>query len=172
MKLINVYACNFYGSCILNLQSKEVERPYTIWNVTVRQVFKLDRRTHRSLIEPLSEHLHLKTILFSRYLGFYKELVRSPKFTVRYLARLNEYDLRTVPGRTLHHLVESCGTWNGTWDQISSGKVKCMVKYAVDGEDWRSIMGKELMSARQKRYEVCGFSNEEIEELLKYICTE
>ena len=47
-----------------------------------------------------------------------------------------------------------------------------MVKYAVDGEDWRSIMGKELMSARQKRYEVCGFSNEEIEELLKYICTE
>ena len=42
-----------------------------------------------------------------------------------------------------------------------------MVKYAVDGEDWRSIMGKELMSARQERYEVCGFSNEELEEYIE-----
>ena len=111
-------------------------------------------------------------MLLSRYFGFYKELVKSPKFTVRYLARLNENDLRTVSGRTLHYLAESCGAENGTWDQISSGKVKRSVKYASDGQDWRSIMGIELLNAKQGMYEVCGFSNEELEDLLKFVCTE
>ena len=39
LKLINVYASSFYGSCLWNLHSKEVERLYTSWNVMVRNVF-------------------------------------------------------------------------------------------------------------------------------------
>ena len=71
-----------------------------------------------------------------------------------------------MSGRTLHHLLKFCGTENCTWDQISSGKVKCRVEYAMDGQAWRSSIGKELMSTRQGRYEVCGFFYEELEDYL------
>ena len=111
-------------------------------------------------------------MLLSRYLGLYKELVKSPKFTVRYLARLNENDLRTVSGKTLQYLAESFGEDNGSWDQISSGKIKRSVRYASDGQDWRSIMGIECLNTRQGMYDVCGFSNEELEDLFKFVCTE
>ena len=73
IKLVNVYASSFYGSCLWDLLSKDVERIYTTWNVTVRNVFRLDRRTHRVLIEPLSDCLHLKAMLLSRYVSLHIE---------------------------------------------------------------------------------------------------
>ena len=85
IKLVNVYASSFYGSCLLDLLSKDVERIYTTWNVTVRNVFRLDRSTHRVLIEPLSDCLHLKVMLLSRYVSFHRELIRSPKISCGFL---------------------------------------------------------------------------------------
>ena len=114
----------------------------------VRQVFKLDRRTHKALIEPLSDHHHLKTILYGRYLGFYKKLVKSPKFTIRFLAKLNENDMRTVSGRTLRYLVETCVSGTGTWNELTTSKVR----YASEGKKWRGRIAKELMNARLKKF--------------------
>ena len=68
MKLINIYASSFYGSCLWDLMSKDAEKVYTSWNVTVRNVFGLNRRTHRNLIEPLSNCLHLKGMLSGVYI--------------------------------------------------------------------------------------------------------
>ena len=48
-KLINIYATSFYGSGIWDISSAECGKLYTSWNVTIRQVFKLDRCTHRYL---------------------------------------------------------------------------------------------------------------------------
>ena len=172
MKLIDVYACNFYGSCLWDLRSKEVDKIYTTWNVMVRQVFKLDRRTHKALIEPLSDHHHLKTILYGRYLGFYKKLVKSPKFTIRFLAKLNENDMRTVSGRTLRYLVETCVSDTGTWNELTTLKIKSKVKYASEGKEWQGSIAKELMNTRQGVQEIPGFSTEEIDELFHFMCTQ
>ena len=87
LELVCVYASNFYGSSLWDLRSKNVDKIYTTWNVMIRNVFKLDRMTHRSLIEPLSGRHHLKVMLLSRYVKFYRELLKSPKFTIRFLMR-------------------------------------------------------------------------------------
>ena len=92
-RLIDTYASSCYGSSLWDLRSKDAEKLYRSWNVMVRNVLSLDRRTHRFLIEPLSGHLHLKTKLMSRLVTFYRGLVNSPKFTVRFLARLEERDM-------------------------------------------------------------------------------
>ena len=69
-RLIDTYASSCYGSSLWDLKSKDAEKLYRSWNVMVRNVLSVDRRTHRFLIEPLSGHLHLQTMLMSRLVTF------------------------------------------------------------------------------------------------------
>ena len=108
--------------------SNEAEKLYRSWNVMVRNFLNLDKKTHRSLIEPLSGHLHLKTMLLSRFVRFHKGLVNSPKFTVRFLARLAERDQRTVHGKTLNWLLGQCKVEH--IDDLTSNLVKRNVVYS------------------------------------------
>ena len=98
-RLVLTYATSFYGSGLWNLFSKECEKLYTSWNVTIRQIFNISRRTHRYLIEPVSLCQHLKTSLAARFVTFVHSLINSNKFSVRFLARLCQADKRTVLSR-------------------------------------------------------------------------
>ena len=66
MELLNIYGTSFYGSCLWNLYSQDVDRIYKSWNVTVRNVFSLPWTTHRYFIESVSGCAHPKTFLSSR----------------------------------------------------------------------------------------------------------
>ena len=72
MKLMNIYAMSLYGSCLWDLFSDKSERLYKAWNVGVRIAFNVSRLTHRYLIEPISNVLHPKVILSSRFIDFKK----------------------------------------------------------------------------------------------------
>ena len=138
----------------------------------VRNILDLDRRTHRILIEPLSGHLHLKTMLLSRLVTFHKGLVSSPKFTVRFLARLVEKDLRKVLGKTLHYLLVECGCKRV--EDLSSGIIKKNLVYRRAPPDmtWQVAFAQELFSVRKRDVTDEGFSGDEINQILNYICTE
>ena len=101
IKLVNTYAASCYGSNLWDIFSNDCERLYRSFNVAVRQIFKVDRCTHRYLIESLSNCLHLKTAITSKFVTFYQKLVSSAKMPVRFLAKICQRDLRTVLGRTL-----------------------------------------------------------------------
>ena len=85
MHLLNIYGTSFYGSCLWDLYSQEVDRIYKSWNVTVRNVFDLPWSTHRYFIENVSGCAHPKTQLSSRYVKFVGSLTSSEKTSVRYL---------------------------------------------------------------------------------------
>ena len=152
-KLVSTYACSFYGSQLWNLRSKEAEKLYNSWNVTVRHILNLDRKTHRCLIEPLSNRLHLKTILLSRLVSFYKGLINSKKFVVRFLARLSEYDHRTVLGKTLDYLQEECKLTGYELDGLTPTLVKKNLVYEAVSPDaaWKSCLALELFKTRNKK---------------------
>ena len=126
-KLVDTYATSCYGSSLWDLTSHDAEKLFTSWNVMVRNILNLDRRTHRILIEPLSGHVHLKTMLMSRLVTFHKGFINSPKFTVRFLARLAEKDLRTVLGKTLNYLLDECGCTR--LEDLSPGIIKKNLVY-------------------------------------------
>ena len=65
-KLVSPNACSLFGSVLWDLESPECERLYKSWNVMTRQILNVDRKTHRYMIEGLSQEIHLMTILFSR----------------------------------------------------------------------------------------------------------
>ena len=104
-KLANIYATSFYGSVIWDIYSKDCEKLFKSWNVTIRQIFNLEGNTHRYLIEHISGCLHPKVMLASRYVTFCKSLVNSSKFPVRFISRLKEQDRRSVLGKTLQNIL-------------------------------------------------------------------
>ena len=130
--------------------------------------------THRSLIEPLSGRHHLKVMLLSRYVKFYRELLKSPKFTIKFLARLCERDLRTVMGRTLEYLLDECSVRNYGFDALSPQKVKQTLTY-IGGKSemiWRDDVAIELMNVRNGQLVIDGFTKDELDDLFGAICTQ
>ena len=170
VKILNIYASSFYGSSLWDIFSSDCERIYASWNVAVRICFNVDRTTHRYFIEELSESLHPKVMLCSRFISFQKSLLTCNKFPVRFLASLQQNDQRTVFGRTLKKISNQCGTV----DQLpSNSQVKMNMKYfAVPAtEAWRPSLLKNLLDIRNDRAALPGFSNTEVEEMIKFVAT-
>ena len=76
------------------------------------------------MIENLLECLHLKTELASRYVSFYRSLLCSKKFPVRFRARLCENDQRTRLGRTLARLAADTGLRTDDLSKLTANFVK------------------------------------------------
>ena len=166
MKLLNSFAINLYGSNLWYLFGKDCNKLYTSYNVAMRMILNVDRRTHRFLLVPLSNALHLKTVLASRFVTF----TSHKKLPVRFLARLFENDLRTVHGKNLSEIALICGE---PIEFLTSSKVKSMLRYKnlPATESWRLGICEELMSVRDNEgSHIMGFSSDEVNELLRFAC--
>ena len=62
--------------------SDDCDHLYKAWNVAVRLACNVSFTTHRCLIEPISQSMHLKVMLTSRYVNFVRILTSSPKYAV------------------------------------------------------------------------------------------
>ena len=156
-KLMNTFATSIYGSNLWDVFSKDCERLYTSFSVTARNILRVHRCTHRYLIEPLLQSSHLKTI---NYVPFYKSLIENKKFPVRFLARLQEYDERSVLGRCLSKLSSIC---NVDRSCLSSKMVKERLQYKPIpvSEAWRISIAHELMKSRDEHLVIPGFDHYE-----------
>ena len=169
IKLVNTFASTVYGSNLWDVFSDECERLFTSYSVTIRNILNLHRCTHRYFIEPLSKTLHLKTMVLGKLVTFYRSLLQSDKLPVRFLARLQEHDERTVMGHTITKLSIIC---NVDRTKISAAVVKAKLcfRQIPDSEKWRESIANELLRVREADLEVPGFTNDEISEILDYVC--
>ena len=169
MKILNIYTVSFHGSGLWDLFSSDCDRLYKAWNVAVRHAWNVPNTTHRYLIETISGCLHPKVMLASRYCGFVKSLLSSPKYPVRVLASLCSSDHRTVMGRSLSKVCQECDIGGADLGKLTSVTVKKMMKYfpVPDLESWRTGFLSELMS---DDLEVPGFTEHEIGEMISFLC--
>ena len=170
---MNSYATIIYGSNIWDIFSADCEKLYTSYNVAIRQILRVNRCTHRYLIEPLSKCNHLKTVIGSRYVTFHKTLLESKKKPVRYLARLNESDLRTVMGRTLQTLRSLIKINTDDSNDLTAGYIKRNLNYfeVLIDEAWRVPMSQELLDIMHGDGILKGFTMDECSDMLDWICT-
>ena len=169
LKLLNTYTTSFYGSQLWDIYSNKCEKLYKSWNVSMRNILGIDRRSHRFLLEDLTGQVHPKVMLASRLVGFYNTQLDSKKFKMRFLVRLAASDMRTVLGRTLDKISVEC---NCSLEFLTKNLVKKRLKYATVSSDetWRTQIVKELYSARKDDHLIPGFSLDEINSMLNYIC--
>ena len=172
VKILNIYACSFYGSSLWDIFSAECDRIYSAWNVAIRICFNVDRCTHRYFIEELTESLHPKVMLCSRYIGFQESLAKTDKFPVKFLASLCQTDQRTVFGRTLRRISLECSSPLG---QLPSKLlVKKVMKFSPvpEAETWRLGLLNNLLDIRCSKAVLPGFTSTEVEDMIRYVCVD
>ena len=69
-KINAIFNSHFYGSVLWNLFGNEVNMTYNTWHKSIRKMFRLDRGSHRYLIEPVSKTQHIKTAFLKRFTMF------------------------------------------------------------------------------------------------------
>ena len=98
MKIIESFA---HGSILWALKSKDAERIYKIWNLTLRNIFCLTRTIYRGLIKPVSSCFPSQMSLISIDIKFVHTLMERRKFSVRYLAKIMAGNENLSIGRLL-----------------------------------------------------------------------
>ena len=106
--LNNIYNMSFSGSSLWDLFSSEVDSVEKTYNNAVRLMWDLPRETHRYMIEPLSNQVHLKFVFLKRFLNFRDQIYKSSKIALKSLFSICEQDCRSITGITLRRIMLLC----------------------------------------------------------------
>ena len=128
----------------------------------------MSRQTHRYFIEKISEQIHLKTMLCSRFVSFCESMCKSRKLSIRLLFDLCKNDQKTKSCKNLSNIA------NETFvDKLSLNKslVKSNMIYANPAENaWRIPLLKDLLLIRSNQNVLEGFNYDEIDVIIDDIC--
>ena len=83
-------------TCLWDLFNNEAIMVENTWNVSMRLMLDIPRKTHRYLIEPLSDTTHIKTIIINRFLRFLEQIQKSSKCASRHLLNSILHDARST----------------------------------------------------------------------------
>ena len=141
------------------------------WNTSIRIMFDLPIQTHTFFIEPVSESPHIKSILIKRFLKFVSAVRFSHKSILRNLYRMIAKDVRSVTGSNLRRimLIVNKGDVNDLSPTDSA-----LVQYRKENSDnqWKINLVKEIIEVRNNILQVEFILEDELENILHYLCVE
>ena len=168
-KVINIQNTHFYGSVLWDLRSVEVTKLEKSWNVSVRRTFNLPWDTHCYLIEPFSNEPHIRTILAKRFVNFISAIRNSQKRTLRNLLKVVEFDTPSVTGRNLRNILLMTNVTDIRMLKPSDVKAKyCDIP---SQEKYRVDVIREIVDIKDGQLNVPGFNTEELDLILKHVCS-
>lgn len=138
-------------------------------------MWELPNNSHRYFIEPLGG-IHLKSMLYSRYVTFLKSVKKSSKLTVLLLLQKVKDNLMTVTGKNIRHILTDLG--KDDIFMVSKSFVKKHLKFSpIQPDDqWKLQFVREITNVKQNMFKIeenehGQFSTEELGEILDYITT-
>ena len=167
VKINNIYNSHFYGSPMWDLQSKEVDMVLKTWNVSQRVMHGIDRKTHKYLIEPISETKHIVFHFHKRFINFVKKIQSSKKLALRCLFGSLKNDCQSTVGRNIRFLQNKYHLGEiSDFDSRTANKNE--YEPIPKDEEWRVHVIKELIDVRQGMITVPGLSYNELKEILTF----
>ena len=133
-------------------------------------MLRVDRRTHRYLIEPLSEMKHLKRMLLGSFHRFTQKLSISPKNAVRNMFDLVHNDCRSVTGSNIRNIMLDC-VKDPSRPFSNVGIEKATFYPAPTDATWEVLLLKELIDMRDGVSTHAGWTLDEINDTIYHLCT-
>ena len=174
-KLLALYNSSCYGSNIWNLYGPWVKKLYTSWNVSLRYIWDLPHETHRYFYEHLSECRHLKALLIKRFLSFVHSIVEGRHEVCKMLLYTISNNVMSVTGSNLRNIGIEAGErillreLSGSIGRICE---KIQFEKVQESEAWRIPAMKEVALIKSGYKQVQGFSDDEIDQILRVLCTQ
>ena len=145
----------------------ELEKTF---NISVRIMYNVPRDCHKYLIEPITEQPHLKFILIKTFLNFRKQVLDGPKSIVKNMFNICQYNSSTITGSNLRQIVLLCK--KPSINHIESTDIDSLEYTPIpENEQWRVSVAKDLLEARHHGDFLPGFTQEEITDMLNFVCS-
>ena len=165
-----VYNTSFYGSVLWDLKGIEAGMVYNTWSSSIRKMHKIDRRSHRYFIEPLSERKHIRTSLLKRFIKFTDTMSTTRKVAARGVFQKIKYDCRSTTGKNLRSCMLDCKKLHV--DRLIVKDVDTLVFHpTLESDKWKIGFVKELLELRDSYDKSIGWKKDDIQETINYICT-
>ena len=162
-----IYNSHFTGSVLWDLSRKESNMVYNTWSVSIRKMFRLDRTTHRYLIEPISGIQHIKISFMKRFLKFADTLASTRKEAVKTVYNTLARDCRSTTGRNVRRINLTCESSHPSGEEIE----RQPFAEIPHGEEWRAGIAKDLINIRDGLCEHSNWTREEAIYGLLHVCT-
>ena len=162
-----IYNSHFSGSPVWDLFSHEAFMLENTWNKSMRLTFDLPLQAHKYLLCPLSESVHIKNILISRFISFTQKIEASKKKSVTHLYKSVKNDVRSITGSNLRNIVLLLGQDDDFKPTpIDSRSIKY---HPVQHDDlWKIDCLKELIEVQHGDLSL-DFDRNEIEEMISFL---
>ena len=79
----NICSTHFYGSTLRNLYGTEVQKREKLWNMSQRKIYRLHRKTHKYLIEPVTDTRHIIFSFYKHFIKFINNISSSKKSSMK-----------------------------------------------------------------------------------------
>ena len=171
LKLYDIYTCDFYGSNLWDLYSRDVQKLLNSWNIAIRILFDLPRETHRYFIEPISNVPHIKTVLCTRFVQFVTSLSNCHKLCIRLLVDLSKHDLRTVLCKNLESIAQDCNVQSRNLNKFCV-KQNMIYNHIPLDQEWKLPILHELLKVKEDNFVLNNFVDIEIATMINFLCSD
>ena len=169
IKINSIYNSHFTGSCLWNLFGREAIMVENSWNVAMRLMLDLPRETHRYLIEPLSNTLHIRKILVQRFLKFLQQIIKSSKRSTTFLLHSIIHDTRSTTGSNLRNILLK--TNKSRIYELVPNDALCVDYHPIAiCEKWKVEFISKIIQSRHKQLSISNIAEEDLEDMLIYLC--
>ena len=170
IKINKSFNSSFYGSVLWDLFGTESLRLDKTWNISLRKMLSLPRKSHRYFLEPISMTRHVILSLYTRFIKFTDNIRKCNKRAMVNLLNTIQYDCRSKTGSNLRQIMLKTGKMNV--DNINLVDLQKLTYYETpSSSNWKINFVKELIDSKFGELKVPGFHRSEIEDILKHICT-
>ena len=144
---------------------------FNSWNVCVKLAWNVPRSTHSYLVDNLLgvNHQSTKNQLMSRYVNFFKSLLKSKSDEVKILSNIVARDVRSVTGKNLRLIETETGLdpWKSSPSDI---REKLPMKIVPEQDSWRIPLLCKLLYQRQEMKANCE-KIDQISNLIDSLCS-
>ena len=171
LNAVNVYASHYYGAMLWDFSSDMCGQFFRTWNTCVKLSWDVPRSTHTYLVENLFgiNHVSHKKQLLSRYVNFFRNLLKSTSKEVKVLANIVSRDIRSVTGKNLAYIEQEAGIdpWRATAFQVRDSVPNSRIP---PQDEWRLPLLCQYIYQRQEM-KVQGEDTKEITQLIDSLCS-
>ena len=116
------------------------------------------------------QNADIKSALRSRFIGFMKRLASSRKSVLRHAFKVFSKDCRSTTGANLRNILLESGAL--LFEQLSMSDIKRIEFHPTPAEEqWRISVINDLIDIRDGMDDDIGWTKDDIDETLEYLCT-
>ena len=139
------------------------------WNVSMRLMLDVPRETHRYLIEPLSNTIHIKTVLIKRFLTFAEQIRKSNKAASKLLLDSILLDARSTTGSNMRNILLLTDKAD-VRELVPNDAYQVKYNPIQPEEEWRLPFIRDIIDAKNDLLDIQNISKEDLDEMLDTLC--